>query len=338
MKQCYLGNHIVIQNKIGSGTFSQIYKGFNKYSQSEVAIKKTKKLWCDNEITIMKTLQHNNILQLQSYNSDKEYIYLVLDYCDTDLSKYIKKYGSLTPDKCNDIFVQITEGMSYLHKLHIVHRDLKPHNILFNNDNIKICDFGFSCYSKDIDNKICGSPFYMAPEMLNKELYDDKIDIWSLGIILFQMLCGEVPYISTTVKELKSELTTVSFESTLNKIIQPDCKDLLLQMLQINPKDRIEWDDYFNHPWIIKNNSNINNINNNKSIPIEIPEKSGDIETEPIFNNHFHCISDNDFLIINSPPQNNISQYLTSDKKDSEINNFSSFYNNLKKSIKYFSI
>ena len=106
-------------------------------------------------------------------------------------------------------------------------------------------------------------------------------------------------------------------------------------MLKINPKDRIEWDDYFNHPWIIQNSST---NNNNKSIPIEIPEKPVDIESEPIFNNHFHCISDNDFLIINSPPQNNISQYLTSEKKNSEINNFSSFYNNLKRSIKYFSI
>ena len=337
MKQCYIGNHIVIENKIGAGTFSKIYKGFNKKSQSRVAIKKTKRICCENEITIMKTLRHDNILQLQySYNLDKDYMYLVLEYCNTDLSKYIKEHTCLETDKYSDVFKQITKGINYLHSLNIVHRDLKPHNILLKKDTIKICDFGFSCYTKDIDDKICGSPFYMAPEMLYQKSYDDKIDLWSLGIILFQMIQGEVPYISTTVKELKSELASICFKSALKKYIQPECKDLLLQMLQIEPKERIEWDKFFDHPWITRINDNDDN-KNTKSKPINIPEKSTDIESEPIFNNHFHCISDNDFLIINSPPQNNISQYLTSEKKP-EINNFSSFYNNLKKSIKYFSI
>jgi serine/threonine-protein kinase ULK/ATG1 len=330
MKECCIGNHIVIQDKIGSGTFSKIYKGFNKYSQSEVAIKKTKKLCCENEITIMKTLKHENILQLQnSYDLDKEYIYLVLEYCCTDLSKYIKKHVRLSNDKCKDIFKQLTDGIHYLNTLHIVHRDLKPHNILLKNNTIKICDFGFACYSDDIDNKICGSPFYMAPEMLNKKNYDDTIDLWSLGIILLQMLNGEVPYSSTTIKDLKYEIVTICFEKSLMHNTETECKDLILQMLQINPKERIKWSEFFNHKWI---------NDKNKSIPIDIPEKSIDNNvSEPIFNNHFHCISDNDYLIINSPPQNNISQYLTN-KKEAEISNISSFYNNLKKSIKYFSI
>ena len=73
----------------------------------------------------MKTLQHKNILQLQQFKSDKDYVYLVLDYCDTDLSKYIKEHGCISYDKCKNIFAQISDGMNYLHELDIVHRDLK---------------------------------------------------------------------------------------------------------------------------------------------------------------------------------------------------------------------
>lgn len=319
MNECLLDNHIKINEKIGYGNFSKIYTGYHCKNKIKIAIKKMKST-NGKEVSIMKKLQHNNILKLYNSIYKHNYIYLILELCKYDLSTYIRHNIKLSENDSQEIFKQIVSGVKYLYENHIVHRDLKPHNILLTQDNIvKICDFGFSCYCDDIDSEICGSPFYMAPEMLKKQKYTNKIDLWSLGIILFQMLEGKVPFSSNTIRDLITELDIIHFSSLISYHISYNCRDLILKLLNIDPDKRISWEDLFHHNWI-KNNT----------LPIDIPNKEKNIE-EPIFNNNFHCFSDEgDYLIINSPPQNDIDN----DYKEPNYN----LYNNFKKTFRYFSI
>tara|TARA_B100001758_G_scaffold227388_1_gene220789 strand:- start:263 stop:1225 length:963 start_codon:yes stop_codon:yes gene_type:complete len=320
MKNDYLlDNHIVIHEKIGYGNFSNIYKGYHSEKKIKVAIKKMKKS-IGKEISIMKNLQHENIIHLYNSFNVNNSIYLILELCKYDLSTYIRHNTYLSEDKSREIFKQIVFGMNYLHESQIIHRDLKPHNILLTENNkVKICDFGFSCLYTEIDYEICGSPFYMAPEMLTKKKYDDKIDLWSLGIILFQMLEGKVPYTSNTIKDLLKELENINFSLLISDHLSLNCKKLIENLLIIDPIKRICWNSFFNHDWLVHDTS-----------PITIPQKN--IIEEPIFNNHFHCFSDeSDYLVINSPPQNDIS----TDYKQPKI---SHFYKNFKDTFKYFSI
>jgi len=325
MNNYIFGNYVMINEKISSGSFSTIYQGIHNLTKNIVAIKKinnNRKLqkYIDNEIKIMSNLKNTNIVELYKSASKDNYIYLILEYCEKgDLSSYLKK-NILTEKDTNTIFVQIVNGIEYLHNNEILHRDIKPHNILIDrNNNIKICDFGFACYYSKIDNSLCGSPFYMAPEMLRREIYDIKIDIWSLGILLYQLLTNQIPYMSKTIKELVVEQDTIDIVVSSVFDISIECINLLNGLLQLQPKLRYNYQDLFNDKWIV-----------GTSQPIEIPKRN--VDTEPIFNNHFHCFSDNDYLIINSPPQNTINSYIPNSPS------LSSTISCLKNSIKYFSI
>ena len=159
----------------------------------------------------------------------------------------------------------------------------------------------------------------MAPEMLRREIYDIKIDIWSLGILLYQLLTNKIPYKSKTIKELVEELDTINIVVSKEFNISIECINLLNGLLQQQINLRYNYQDLFNDKWII-----------GSSQPIEIPKRK--VEPEPIFNNHFHCFSDNDYLIINSPPQNTANSYIPPSPS------LSSTISCLKQSIKYFSI
>lgn len=332
MDDCLLDNCIMILEKIGSGNFSNIFKGVNIKNNKTIAIKKikNKNSNCIKEIDIMKLINHENIIRYHFYIKKNDYLYLILEYCDTDLSKYLKLTGALNETKSLAIFRQLKDGFQYLYYKNIIHRDLKPSNILITqNMDIKICDFGFACYFNEInDNIICGSPFYMAPEILKKQKYNNKIDLWSLGIILYQLLNNKIPYHSNTIRELILEMDTINFQIDAIDFISVDCKDILNNLLIKDVNTRIDSEHFLNHSW----------FSTNPTKPINIPsnnDNNNNIDNEPIFNNNFHCFSDNDYLIINSPPQNLISQYVTNQPSS---NGFSSIINNLKNSIKYFSI
>ena len=117
---------------------------------------------------VIPLLKHTNIIELYKTFEKNNSFFLILEYCNNgDLSQYLKKKIFLTENETKSIFIQINNAIEYLHINEIIHRDLKPHNILLTTNNtIKICDFGFACFYNNIDSSFCGSPFYMAPEML----------------------------------------------------------------------------------------------------------------------------------------------------------------------------
>lgn len=228
------------------------------------------------EVGIMGKLNHPNILHFEDVILEGDSIFIVLEYCSGgDIVSYMRLHNKLRGGRYGDrigvgehnakcIATQLMNGLKHMHSKGIVHRDLKPQNILLSNvpplsaddnwDNvsIKIADFGFArtLGSSQLTTTVCGSPLYMAPEILDGHKYTDTADLWSFGIILYEMLAGIQPYIANSVFELrKLYQSSCAFKMPVN--ISEDCQQLLTSLLVINPLKRIQWDTFFNHPWFV---------------------------------------------------------------------------------------
>lgn len=271
--------------EIAKGAFSKIYIGYNKHNRKkkvaikEIIVKKNNsKKYIKREIEIHKKLKHFNIVELLDIIYKNDRIYIIMEYCNNgSLSSFMNKR------RMNEIYVQnfiyqLTSALQYLRKLRISHRDLKPHNLLVCDRSIlKISDFGLAKeYSEtDLDENLkqtyCGSPMYMSPEILNYNSYDTKSDLWSIGIIIYEMLTGKLPYNVKNLNQLmKSSKTPIKIPHDLKIKISPDCLDLLVKLLDVNKRTRISWDDYFNHPWL-KSNHIVDYENNLLMYPLEVP-------------------------------------------------------------------
>jgi serine/threonine protein kinase len=267
----YLGNYKIIQ-KIGNGSFSNVFKGEHKQTKKLVAIKAINTQKLDNkilkninmEIDTMLKLNHENILKLHETIKTESHIYLIMDFCDnSDLYKHIKKNGKFSEDDAKSIFTQIASGLYVLRKNNLIHRDMKPHNILLSlSGNVKIADFGFVASTNDnkLMDTLCGSPIYMAPEILKYNKYDEKVDLWSIGIILFEMLTGKPPFTANNHIQLLRIIETTDFKIADDIIISNECIDLLKSLIVVNPKYRISFQNFFSHPFF--DNYDFEKINN----------------------------------------------------------------------------
>ena len=191
-----IGNYIVDRKRIGRGSFSKIYKGIHKDTKQVIAVKKIeidniKKLNSniEREINVMKELSHPNIVKLYDviYDYDNNNIYLIIEYCSKgDFNKFLNK-RPLKEKYAKKYIKQLTDGLKYLLQNNIMHRDLKPHNILLTEKNeLKLSDFGFARYfeKNTLVETLCGSPMYMAPEIMKYREYTNKSDLWSVGVIM----------------------------------------------------------------------------------------------------------------------------------------------------------
>jgi len=259
-KSVQIGNYILTKI-IGKGSFSNVYKACHietkeLYAMKVLSLKNLANKMIENietEISIMINIKHDNIVRLYETIKTDKHICLVIDYCDgEDLNKYIKKNGRISEKQSKNFMTQIATGLYYLHSLNLIHRDLKPHNILLSkNGNIKIADFGFvKDYTENsMLDTLCGSPIYMAPEILQHKKYDAKVDLWSIGIILYEMLSAEPPFMASNHIQLLKTIETTKFKFHKNIIVSTDCVNIIESLLVVNPKDRISFDDFFNHPF-----------------------------------------------------------------------------------------
>lgn len=254
-----VGNYEVFKKKIGKGAFSSIYKAYNKYSKEMVAVKEISldtlnkyEKSIKNETDIMKKLNHPYIVKLYDTIIDEETdnVYLVMEFMGRgDFSKYLNK-RPLKEKYALKYLKQISQAMKYLLDNNIIHRDLKPQNILISDTgNIKLTDFGFARYfDKDIMiQTICGSPLYMAPEIIKNKKYDYKSDLWSIGIIFYEMLMGNPPYRAKNIYQLIRKIENDDIEIPGKFKLSLECRNLLLSLLEKEPEKRITWDDFFNH-------------------------------------------------------------------------------------------
>ena len=266
---------------IGTGTYSTVYLGrcisLNKskditHPEKLVAIKKIniqKISYSDSKMVISETdimqniisNNHNNIVDCYDIINDNDVTYIIMEYCDGgDLSglligksfcdKYIRFY-----------FGQIISAIKFLHDKKIVHRDMKPKNVLLSNNKktIKLCDFGFAKQINPLKRitTVCGSPLYMAPELCKKESYTELVDVWSLGIMLYEMIFGNHPFSKyNDIESLSSSIIKNNIIIEDTDKVSEKCLDLLKKMLQKDECDRINIDQLFEHDWV-KNECNL---------------------------------------------------------------------------------
>ena len=269
----YIGDrYILYLNKyIGKGSFSTVYLGECTKTKLEVAIKKMtvdvsdKKIIenINNEISTMKIIEndpHPNIVKCYDIikEIDKNTVYIVMEYCDCgDLRSLMIR--PIKEKYVGFYFVQLVAGLQYLFSHNIVHRDIKPRNILVCNKRtvLKIADFGFAKYlgSDDLLDTVCGSPLYMSPEIIFGKLYNSRTDLWSIGMILYEMLYGCHPYQhcknqKQLIEEIKTNMINIPPIVNNNEEVSDECMSLLKMLLQKNVDRRITWDHFFTHTWI----------------------------------------------------------------------------------------
>lgn len=277
-------------NWLGSGSFATVYRGRHRITKEQVAIKEinVKKLKREHdelnvekimrcigtEIRIMKALQHENIIELKDVTLEGDTVYMILEFCGGgDIVSYMrmrrgksKECIGIGEENARKIASQIMNGLKHMHSFGIVHRDLKPQNILLSKtppitDNgnwddvfIKIADFGFArtLETSQMTETICGSPLYMAPEVLNSQKYTDIADLWSFGVMMYEMIVGIPPFTARNVVELSGLYKSSSgINIPTHAIVSSECRDLITSLLVVDAAKRISWDAFFNHPWFI---------------------------------------------------------------------------------------
>ena len=290
---------------LGKGAFGIVKLGIHLPTNEKVAIKIISKtnekhnILTETEITILKSINHQNIIKVYDVIETKEYYYIIFEYISGgELQKYIQIQGRLNQNTIMKIFYQLILGISYLHNNNIIHRDLKPENILLTkNEEIKIIDFGLAIKLNNNNTLLksqCGSINYCSPEIIKGEEYNGKLaDIWSIGIILYYMNCGDLPFIGKNNKEIQKNIINCKIEYPSN--IPFIIKDLLSKILVINPNNRISIKEImkhtvFKHGKRIFMNDNIIYDYNTNCIKESILNKCNDIANEDI--NQFLNIND----------------------------------------------
>ncbi|XP_053573333.1 serine/threonine-protein kinase ULK3 [Bombina bombina] len=256
----------ILTDKLGSGTYATVYKAYRKKNTREVVAikcvskKSLNKVSVENlltEIEILKTIHHPHILELKDFQWDKDNIFLITEFCaGGDLSRFIRAHRIL-PEKIAQSFLQqLASALKFLNEKNISHLDLKPQNILLSSldrPHLKLADFGFAQHMsrQDEEQDLRGSPLYMAPEMVCSKHYDARVDLWSVGVILYEALFGKAPFASRTFSELEEKIRSDrTIEVPVRPRVSPECRDLLQRLLKRDPDQRISFPDFFDHPFV----------------------------------------------------------------------------------------
>lgn len=259
------------RTKLGEGSYGKVYR-VKKYSTGElVAVKEMDmSLFTDKaliealkiEIELMKNLNDEHLLKMYESQHGTKYTYLVLELCDGDLRAKMNKQGGKIPEtEAITVFSQIMKGFKVLTGLGYIHRDIKPENTLVKGNTYKVSDFGFSCKAdigciKKLD-MICGTPLYMSPQLLSEQTYTAKCDIWSLGILLYEIIFGYGPWICRNLQAYKENVMRKPLAFPFNGKIGENTKDFIRKCLVVDEDKRIGWKEIFAHPLIADKDSGI---------------------------------------------------------------------------------
>lgn len=271
-------NGYILAEKLGSGSYADVYKAFKKSEKRDVVAIKcvaknnltpTAQNNLVSEIKILKSLSHENIVKLKDFLWDDNYIFIIMEYCSGgNLSNFIHMRQRLSENICQRFLQQLAHALSYLREKNISHFDLKPQNIFLASKTypiLKIGDFGLAQYISETDKNslIKGSPLYMAPEMVLKKEYDATADIWSVGVILYECLFGKAPYSSKSFEELINKIkSNKPIEIPLSANISQNCQDFLRKCLERDISKRLDFNGFFNHPFVdLKHSPNPNSLN-----------------------------------------------------------------------------
>ncbi|EGR29999.1 protein kinase domain protein [Ichthyophthirius multifiliis] len=262
-------DNYILKEIAGSGQYGKVYKSTHLKTEQVYAIKviKLEKFksvpqlhqFTLNEIQTLTKINNPNVITFIEMLRSQNNVYLVYEFCDGGtLEDIIKQKKIICEKEAIHIFQQIINAFKCMFRENILHRDLKPSNILLHNGVIKVADFGFCktlLSASDLTQTMVGSPIYMAPEILKGCNYNIKADIWSMGVVLFEMLFGYCPYEDKTIAQLINQIDNkqLVIPKHINNI-SVQLEELLMRMLTIDPDRRIEWNTLLNHPLFEKKN------------------------------------------------------------------------------------
>ena len=262
-------NDYTFGKNLGSGSFGTVRQVLHKPTGQTRAVKILKKSEQDEqqlilEVDILAKLSHPNIMQIYEFFDDSKNFYIVSEFCSGgELFDTISDKGVFTEKEAAHLLKQIISAVCYSHTNNIVHRDIKPENILLDDKSddplIKLIDFGGARYfSKNKKmTKVNGTPYYIAPEVLS-EVYDEKCDIWSCGVILYILLCGYPPFNGDSDTDILKSVKKGTYDFPVEEweSISKNAKDLVSNMLKYEPKVRFSAAECLAHPWFKKFESN----------------------------------------------------------------------------------
>eukprot|EP00042_Codosiga_hollandica_P028233 m.146959 g.146959 ORF g.146959 m.146959 type:complete len:356 (-) comp52719_c0_seq2:108-1175(-) len=273
---------------LGTGNFAEVKLAVHRETNKKYAVKIINKALCagkedmiETEIAVLKKVQHKYIVGMLEEFDTPDKLYLILDYVEGgELFDRIVEEGNFTEVDASRIMRQMTEAIQYLHELGIVHRDLKPENLLFATkepqSDILVTDFGLA---KLIDDQValktaCGTPNYVAPEILLQKGYGKQVDVWSLGVILFILLCGYPPFYDENDAVLFEMIMKgkFDFDDRYWHEVSADAKDIIRRILVVNPTNRFTTQQILAHPWITGQDK-LPRINLSKSISMNLKKK-----------------------------------------------------------------
>nr|XP_015802054.2 serine/threonine-protein kinase MARK2 isoform X3 [Nothobranchius furzeri] len=258
--QPHVGNYRLLKT-IGKGNFAKVKLARHVLTGKEVAVKIIDKAQLNSsslqklfrEVRIMKMLNHPNIVKLFEVLETEKTLYLVMEYASGgEVFDYLVAHGRMKEKEARAKFRQIVSAVQYCHQKCIVHRDLKAENLLLDADmNIKIADFGFS-NEFTLGNKLdtfCGSPPYAAPELFQGKKYDGpEVDVWSLGVILYTLVSGSLPFDGQNLKELRERVLRGKYRIPF--YMSTDCENLLKKFLILNPSKRGSLEQIMRDRWM----------------------------------------------------------------------------------------
>ncbi|KAI1890737.1 hypothetical protein AGOR_G00156710 [Albula goreensis] len=249
---------------LGSGAFSEVFMVKERKTGNHFALKcvKKKKLRdnnLENEIAVLRRIKHDNVVCLEDFYESQTHYYLVMQLVSGgELFDRILDRGVYTEKDASQVIRQVLQAVNYLHQNSIVHRDLKPENLLYysqdENAKIMISDFGLSkMEDHGVMSTACGTPGYVAPEVLAQKPYSKAVDCWSIGVITYILLCGYPPFYEDTETQLFSKIMKAQYEfdSPFWDNISESAKDFIRNMMQKNPNMRLTTEEALRHPWII---------------------------------------------------------------------------------------
>ncbi|KAI8607620.1 A kinase Mark2PAR-1 mutant, partial [Chytriomyces sp. MP71] len=260
-KHKYIGNYEILKT-IGEGSFARVKLAIHRLTKQKVALKIIDKERLPDEYSlknihreaqIMRLLDHPHIIQLYEVMETKKELFLVLEYAvGGELLDYIVSRGRLHEKEARKFFGQIVSALEYCHTLNIVHRDLKAENLLLDeNSQIKISDFGLSNVFDRSKTLVtcCGSPVYSAPELIEGRKYTGpEVDCWSLGINLYAMVIGDLPFADSNLTALYNSILKGVYH--VPDYVSADCKDLISRLLERNPEKRYTITQVRDHVWL----------------------------------------------------------------------------------------
>ncbi|KAK7940921.1 serine/threonine-protein kinase [Apiospora aurea] len=264
IKQFHLGM-FEIGRPLGKGKFGRVYLARERSNGFICALKVLHKNELQQgrvekqvrrEIEIQSNLRHPNVLQLYGHFHDSKRVFLILEFAGKgELYKHLRKENRFPEWKAAQYVAQMASALRYLHRKHVIHRDIKPENILVGiHGELKLSDFGWSVHAPNNRRQtMCGTLDYLPPEMIkpggSDNFYNEKVDLWSLGVLAYEFLVGEAPFEDTPVM---TQRRIARADMTIPSFVSPEARDIIKKLLVLDPDKRIPLDQVQQHPWILK--------------------------------------------------------------------------------------